>query len=68
MKFKAVALIALGMLVLGQLQFQNAKAKTLYSSDRGQTVAVFTMIAVAIAGFAIFLGLQARESMAAKQG
>jgi hypothetical protein len=56
------------MLVLGQLQFQNAEAKTLYGSDMAQTVAVFTMIAVAIAGFAIFLGLQARESAAVKQG
>lgn len=68
MRFKAaVRGIVLGALAFSQMQFENAEAKTLYGSDLGQTYAVFTMIAVAIAGFAIFLGLYARESAAVRQ-
>ncbi|AIF82731.1 hypothetical protein NTE_00651 [Candidatus Nitrososphaera evergladensis SR1] len=63
----AALTVILGVLLFSQLHFKNAEAKTLYSSDLGQTYAVFTMIAIAIAGFAIFLAIYTRESMAVKQ-
>jgi hypothetical protein len=58
--------IATGLLLFGHLHIQLAEAKRFYGSDLGQTYAVFTMIALAIAGFAILIALYTRESMAIK--
>lgn len=50
-------------LLLSQLYVQPAEGKGFYGSDLGQTYAVFTMIALAIAGFGILLALYTRERM-----
>jgi hypothetical protein len=65
MNATVAALGIVGLLLFGQL-VREAEAKTLYGSDLGQTYAVFTMIALAIAGFGILLALYTRESMAIK--
>ena len=63
----AVALgIAIGLLLFCQLHVHQAEAKGFYGSDLGQTYAVFTMIALAIAGFGILLALYTRESVEIK--
>jgi hypothetical protein len=62
----AVALGIVGLLLFSQFNTQQAEAKSFYGSDLGQTFAVFTMIALAIAGFGILLALYTRESMAIK--
>ncbi|HEX2014371.1 MAG TPA: hypothetical protein VLA68_04005 [Nitrososphaera sp.] len=59
----ALGIIA-GLLLFGQLD--QAEAKGFYGSDLGQTYAVFTMIALAIAGFGILLALYTRETMSVK--
>jgi hypothetical protein len=51
------------VLLSSQLYVQPAEAKRFYGSDLGQTYAVFTMIALAIAGFGIMLALYTRERM-----
>ena len=59
--------VILGVLLFSQLHFESVEAKSLYGSDLGQTYAVFTMIAIAIAGFGIFFALYTRETMALKE-
>ena len=55
--------IAIGLLLFSELYVRQAEAKGFYGSDLGQTYAVFTKIALAIAGFGILLALYTRESM-----
>ena len=59
--------IAIGLLIFGHLDIQEAEAKGFYSSDLGQTYAVFTMIALALAGFGILIALYSKESIELEQ-
>ncbi|MEW6604186.1 MAG: hypothetical protein AB1351_05800 [Thermoproteota archaeon] len=61
----AIALVVAISLLTSPL-FHDAEAKQMYASDLGQTYAVFTMIALAIAGFGILLALYTRESIVIK--
>lgn len=65
MKHKVALAISfvIGLVLFSHFDVQEAEAKRFYGSDLGQTYAVFTMIALAIAGFGILLALYTRESL-----
>lgn len=60
-------IMAIGILLFSHFNVQQAEAKGFYGSDLGQTYAVFTMIALAIAGFGILLAIYSRETMKIKK-
>jgi hypothetical protein len=62
-KISLVLSLAIGLLLFSHLDVQQAEAKRFYGSDLGQTYAVFTMIALAIAGFGILIALYTRENL-----
>jgi hypothetical protein len=68
MNFKIAVVhgVAIGLLLFSSQLYNQAEAKGFYGSDLGQTYAVFTMIALAIAGFGILLALYTRESIEIK--
>lgn len=69
MRFNVALALGLASVVtlFSVLPINYVEAKGLYGGNMEQTVAVFTMIAVAVGGFGILMALYTRETMALKK-
>lgn len=71
MKLRTVAgliLASSALFLSSELDVRYAEAKTCYNCGNWeQTAAVFTMIAIAIGGFGIFLAMYTRETFAVRR-